>query len=96
MGAESLPELFTVEVTAEDIVNGERGYCTLCPVALALQRTHPVKDGWLVGHYAATLVAMKRVGRRSEYDHDAVNFITRFDDGESVEPFTVTLVRHHA
>lgn len=31
----------TVEVTAEDITNGEQQSCTACPVALALKRHFP-------------------------------------------------------
>jgi hypothetical protein len=92
MAAESLPDRFTVEITAEDIALGERARCEVCPVSLALNRAYPF--GWFVFPLSAYPSRGRWFGE--QYVHDAPDFIERFDTGARVEPRTVTLVRHHA
>jgi hypothetical protein len=90
-----LPDRFVVEVTADDVVNGERGSCTNCPVALAIRC-------WLQEHGISVVgirVGVTSVGidlgpgRALRYWHDASNLIVLFDRRCPVEPRTVCLAR---
>lgn len=76
-----------VEVTKEDIANGERENSCKCPVALALSRLGTdvsVGNGeigfWLGDKY-----------RLIEIPDMVDDFITQFDNGKEVEPFEFTL-----
>jgi hypothetical protein len=87
----------TITVTQEDIDNGERWDCALCPVALALKRAigKPVSvnaDGGLtVVDYdlASDLASFTSYSPVIASHQDSVTeFIRKFDEGDDVEPFT--------
>lgn len=77
-----------VHVTAEDIANGQKGECLLCPVALAMDRAFCCNDIW-VGGYGYSRDGIKGEWRPLPF---AVKiFVTHFDAGHPVEPFTFTI-----
>ena len=82
--------LVTVEVTAEDIAQGDPGGCWGCPVALALNRA--TGYAWSVNPFHLIL---PRPGRKKNLDiktpPEVAEFISRFDAEKKVEPFTFTL-----
>lgn len=86
----NLPNRFTVDVTAEDIANGEAGKAYRCPVALAAARcvgwASVFRFGW------ALLGSDDRAG--FTYRHNAEPFIAAFDSEQPVQPCTVTFTRH--
>lgn len=73
-----------IHVTKEDIKNGERFDCHRCPIALAATRAGltDVDVDYL------TISANQETHTLPD---NAVCFIDRFDDGESVKPFTFIL-----
>lgn len=79
--------MIIVEVTAEDIKKGERGFTWGCPIALAAKR----KTGL---DWSVTRMGMRLYdddGRLSEYANipvEAETFIKKFDAGELVLPFS--------
>jgi hypothetical protein len=81
--------IITVNVTEDDIRDGQAGVCRECPVALAIKRALPGTD---------VHVSYERVSlggpRRQEIlgTPDAVQeFIGRFDSALPVEPFEFDL-----
>lgn len=90
-----MSETIRVEVTEEDIREGERDNCRSCPIALALQRALPPD---------VELVTVGRYYARWAFDESkfalwfaatlplqAKRFIALFDDGMAVEPFAFEL-----
>lgn len=80
----------TITVTQEDIDNGTKGDCSHCPVAMAVARAFP--KAFLVEvdtrGFEITLVD----GLQCFTSHPSVAlFITRFDRGFPVQPFTFEL-----
>lgn len=78
-----------VDVTAEDIAQGEPRKCVKCPIALALRRTLEQSlvgvgghDAVMVGKHGVTSVELPSM---------AVRFIADFDDGKPVQPFSFAL-----
>lgn len=83
--------LLKFEVTQEDIDRGRPRDCAACPGARCIARTlYPynlpistwhVSREWVTGWYEVQLVAYRTPVALSE-------FIDKYDDGISVEPFT--------
>lgn len=71
-----------IEVTQDDINNGQRSRCRFCPVALAIQRTFP-DQLVTVGNEAAE-IGMCFI----TFPTNASEFISAFDKGLKVQPFT--------
>lgn len=95
MGAEALPERFTVRVTWAEICRGMRGDGDFCPIALALRRQTENCD-WSVNYMLAYARTDQGV---VSFRHDGRSFIQMFDRLRwfaALLPRTVTLVRHHA
>lgn len=74
-----------VEVTQEDIDNGQRAVPSACPIARAIRknfmgatvnRTNVKLDGW---------------GKSTELPQIAKNFVNDFDNGKPVRPFDFEL-----
>src|SRR5690348_452339 len=83
-------QTFQIEVTQEDIDKGLKGNCSACPIALAVNRTIPganstVSD--MFNHVYCPGVSRKN----ADTPDDAAWFISDFDDGKPVEPFSFTL-----
>lgn len=79
--------LVEVEVTMDDIVDGERRSCHLCPIARAVARAFAV-DFAIVAEGAIALPD----GRRFPTPDIARAFIFNFDEGmRPVEPFRFTI-----
>lgn len=86
----------TINVTQEDIDYGLKHDPNFCPIARAIKRE--TKADVSVGTYTATLVPKKTLlgkilGRNSSYyfvnlSKTATAFISAFDTGKKVEPFT--------
>lgn len=87
---------FTVEVTAEDIAQGDQGDCGRCPIARAVVRL-PLKPG-VYGRVGMTLVTFVEEGTmrafaRISLPMVAMQFIKSFDShgASSVEPIAFPL-----
>ena len=75
---------FEIEVTNDDIGDGKRGLCQLCPIALAAARAIglPVRVGW------------NRIfieGFVGEMPEDAKQFVKNFDAGRPTETLKFTI-----
>jgi hypothetical protein len=86
-----------IEVSADHIARRKRGFRCHCPVALAIAEALGFAPGnW---HDARLYVLSSRVALRNENGilirHElplaAVDFISRFDHGLTVEPFSFEL-----
>ena len=74
-----------IEVTAEDIEKGNQGNCWRCPVALALMRAFQTNRVSVTGPYAQIK------GERFDLPNKVQRFISSFDKGTDVTPFTFQL-----
>lgn len=74
-----------VEVTEDDIKQGEAGSCLNCPIALALQRHSPNTDIVVQGDWCVF------GDREADLPPAAQAFIAAFDDGDPVESFAFDL-----
>lgn len=77
-----------ITVTAQHIERGHRGLCTSCPVAIALAQAMPGSDP------SVTLkITIRRHGRTVAFELPAavLDFVTAFDRGDRVRPFTFEL-----
>jgi hypothetical protein len=83
--------LLDVEVTAEDIAEGERFTCDNCPIARALRRAARIG----VGGWPTVAVGCREVylnGKPSTLVPAAAReFIYRFDNGDPVKPIAFQL-----
>lgn len=70
-------------VTPEDIEDGGRSHPNSCPIALALKRIYPYAS---VGTYGGTVGDGIMSNMYVVMDPETSHFITRFDNGEKVEP----------
>lgn len=78
--------MLKIDVTAEDIAKGIQNDCEACPIALALSRAVPGADFIEVDGDAN--YELDDVTYYARFPESAKNFVTRFDAGETVEPFT--------
>ncbi len=72
----------TIQVTAEDIAMGTRGWAYYCPIALAWKRQS--------GHRAAVSAGSLKDTHTLQWHslpRSAQRFIKAFDNGKPVEPF---------
>lgn len=76
---------YTIEVTQEDIDNGECADATGCPVGLAIGRLN-IPKFYGVSHDAVSIGE-----RRILLPPEASSFIKDFDDHKPVSPFTFTI-----
>lgn len=81
-------DIFTVEVTENDIQSGVPCSSGNCPIAMAIERTigqlFPVS-----GCFTMFSIDAKRKIRVMECDQDNfINFIGDFDQGKKVKPFS--------
>lgn len=78
-----------IDVTQEDIDQGTRGQCKLCPVALAISRA----SGFTAFvRFGVTLFDDYRLEvERSGLPQAAVDFICKFDSELPVQPFSFDL-----
>jgi hypothetical protein len=73
-----------IEVTADDISQGERHNCTDCPIARAVVRT--------LGHSCVIDGVTVEIDCREYYlPKEARAFVARFDDGKPVKPFSCVI-----
>jgi len=76
-----------IEVTADDIKNGDKRTCVSCPVALALGRA--------LGSYAfagpISLFPYSGSTLRIDTPDEVIQFMTNFDAGLPVQPFSFTI-----
>ena len=85
-----------IDITLSDILNGEPHDCDKCAIALALRREYKT-DRVDVGIDNSTSTPYLSVDckelnidyKMENYIHD---FIVNFDEGASVEPFTLEVV----
>lgn len=85
----SYPNEIKVQVTQADIANGNRNSCTRCPIALAIKRQTGAKT-----------ISVGEIAEEAIIDMDffiidnvGIDFIDNFDNGNPVEPCSVTLKR---
>jgi hypothetical protein len=76
---------YVINVTQEDIDEGKPVVCNECPVALAIARALPGCEIHVLG----TIVIVN--GMYYQLPDECLDFVTRFDDGKSVSPFSFTL-----
>lgn len=74
-----------IEVTAEDIEQGERGNCGKCPIARAMDRAG-VKHVY-VGEWSMDGMVGREFWSMTHIDSTRA-FIRAFDEGDPVEPFS--------
>lgn len=79
----------TIDVTAEDIRCGQRQTSGSCPIALALIRSGLRNPH--VYHNADAYIGAPALREWLLLPAEAASFIYRFDDEESVEPFSFEL-----
>lgn len=79
-----------VKVTQEHIKNGAID-CTSCPVALALQDVALIAAAWVDEHDLEIELEEERSLHITPPSHIA-EFIRRFDNGESVEPTSFSVL----
>lgn len=92
----SLPSIFYVTVTTDDIENGVRGTATGCPVALAIARTLDRADVFAIVN--PTRVALCGYYSQKEFtpftpSTELREFIVRYDNHEPVSAETFQLTR---
>lgn len=75
-----------IEVTQQDIDNGKRASCFYCPIALVCTRTF--KELCLIGE---SYLGFIRGGKKYPLPQNARQFVTDFDHGRPVKPFTFEL-----
>jgi len=73
-----------VTVTVRDIQRGKACSARNCPIAHATKRAFHTKN-------VVVLWNLRIDGRRYDMPNRALRFMRRFDDGESVAPFTFTV-----
>ena len=83
---------YIIEVTQEDISNGVRGFCSLCPIARALKRTFPEWDCIVQGNN----FEFRQINSPYEVvymktSNEVRKFISRFDRYFSVFPFSFAI-----
>lgn len=78
----------TIEVTQEDIDNGEQKNFKSCPVAIAISRT--IGQPAQVDQESVSLV-LTPWDDSIEIPGRASNFISSYDDGDPVSPFSFPL-----
>ena len=83
-----------IQVTAEDIANGEREKAKCCPIALACLRAELVEPD-VCGEYSDG-IQVKDDGEEEGYwryklPPEALTFVEQFDKGETVSPFEFDL-----
>jgi hypothetical protein len=86
--------ILSINVTQEDIERGQRHECDLCPIALALLRAIPGANVEVVPSKVWILPAGKREPfgwELARLPDEAQSFMTKFDLGWAVEPFTFDL-----
>lgn len=84
-----------IEVTQEDIDRGEQKQCTRCPIARAVKRVMPFHDV-VVGGGAISYRKVLSKWNRGEWGMRECNirvlqFISDFDAGKPVQPFSFEL-----
>jgi len=83
-----------IQITKEDICNGERGDFNKCAVALALQRGFSSADKVDVDQDSAKLYGSKKDDSylaRIEFDGEIFEWIEEFDAEVDVQPFMIEL-----
>jgi hypothetical protein len=89
----SAPAELVIEVTAGDIARGIAEDCEKCPIALAARRLHPTARVHVGGELAREIVTYWPGMSRYDMPDEAVDFVTAFDKGAPVAPFTFTASR---
>lgn len=83
-------DIFTVEVTEEDIKNGVRCSTTECPIAKAIKRTTTGEWFYVSGCLVMFNVEGTRAIKVVESDeNNFINFIGDFDDKKKVNPLSI-------
>lgn len=77
--------IITINVTQEDINAGKRNACELCPVALSVKRMFPKRTIYVDTRY----IVIDLLG--FVIPIEARDFITAFDAGRPVKPFSFPL-----
>jgi len=80
-------EAVTIAVTAEDIANGDPGNCSTCPVALAISRETGLDASFLDVDQEEIIIDEGQLTCPIVVQQ----FISRFDNGKPVDPFTFEL-----
>ena len=81
--------MIIINVTADDIVNGIRGKCVSCPVALAISKVFP--KYFVVVRNTEVHLNHSALVQTIQLPNSAVNFIDDFDNNKPVEPFSFEL-----
>jgi hypothetical protein len=80
-----------VDVTAEDIKDGEQRECSKCPLALALIRALPAAENVQVGPWTAKMLDKDMRRWFTSLPVTAMNFVRHFDEGGWVVPISFDL-----
>lgn len=77
--------MVTISVTEDDILKGKPRSSNHCPIARAANRVHHAEDVRV--YYCGILTSRGRI----PLPQSATDFITRFDVGLKVSPFSFTI-----
>ena len=80
-----------INVTQEDIDNGEDGKSTRCPIALAVNRFFDYKGNASVGQF---MIRVSGIEKDYKLTKNCERFISRFDDHKMVHPFHFRLLEY--
>lgn len=80
-----------VNVTAEHIKSGKPMSSDCCPVALAINEIIGHSPVVLVGHTNISIWPLGKAERYYKTPEEVAHFISAFDKGEAVEPFSFEL-----
>lgn len=88
----------TVHVTQKHIDEGKIGQCKRCPIALGIKEIFPALDvqvGKTAVHIDVPPAVLRDTYRYARIPKEAEDFISAFDQGVNVKPFSFPLdVRH--
>jgi hypothetical protein len=80
-----------IEVTQEDIDNGTKGRCRLCPIALAVRRATGSPDAWVDDTHIMWGASWGAWDGVAMTPRSAWSFMASFDSGQDVQPFSFEL-----
>lgn len=80
-----------IEVTKEDIKNGKRLECDLCPIALAIKRSDANIESVFVTPRHAYITRRSEGEKNFRLPDQATIFVLQFDQASAVEPFEFEL-----
>lgn len=80
-----------IHVTQDDIDHGLKNNCRVCPIALAIKRETKALGVNVLHRSIVIIPSGNDPVRRYEHTAESFDFVTKFDAGQTVEPFQFEL-----